>query len=219
MTRLTDLQIEQLSIDLLNERERVAVLARGRDAAYRERNQLVRFLACLFPSGTAKTHIEGWDEEWQNCVYIDTPEGQMSWHFHDSDKPLFATLPHYSGQWDGHTTQEKYERLSRMVAQAEGQRVAEWAKNEPGNPDSKFHCPFCGTKLGTPANVRDYTPKEGDAAMCFDCGNVSMYDTRLATGFRVPTEDELELLAKNESLMRMRDIWLAARKQDDAPSH
>lgn len=84
------------------------------DAAYTERNRLVAFLARKFPSGLRKTEIEGWDPEWHGCVFIDTPEGQMSWHYHDSDAHLFAGLPPYEKPWDGHTTPEKYERLARL---------------------------------------------------------------------------------------------------------
>jgi hypothetical protein len=86
----------------------------AKDAAYRERNRLVAYLARLFPAGTKRTDIPGWEPEWQGCVYIDTPEGQMSWHYHDSDAHLFAWLPPYGGEYDGHTTEEKYKRLWRL---------------------------------------------------------------------------------------------------------
>lgn len=86
------------------------------DAAYQERNMLVAFLARVFPSGIARTSIEGWDPEWHGCVYIDTPKGQMSWHYHDRDAHLFAGLPAYTKPWDGHTTDEKYRRLAALSA-------------------------------------------------------------------------------------------------------
>jgi hypothetical protein len=85
-----------------------------RNQAYTERNRLVSFLAKCFPSGVKKTDIPGWNEQWHNCVFIDTPQGQMSWHFHDSDAHLFAGLPAYEGEWDGHTTGEKYDRLEKL---------------------------------------------------------------------------------------------------------
>jgi hypothetical protein len=84
------------------------------DTAYWERNRLVRFLASLYPSGTKRTAIPDWKPEWCNCVYIDTPEGQLSWHYHDREGALFADLPPYPGEWDGHTTEEKYMRLARL---------------------------------------------------------------------------------------------------------
>lgn len=88
---------------------------RGRkDDAYFERNQVVAALAKCFPSGIAKTAIEGWSEDWHGCVYIDLPTGQASWHYHDSQAHLFAGLPPYTGHWDGHDTPEKYQRLAAL---------------------------------------------------------------------------------------------------------
>lgn len=86
-------------------------MAKRKDFAYMERNMLVAHLATLYPSGTKRTNIEGWNPEWHGCVYIDSPAGQLSWHYHDSQAPFFAALPPYTKEWDGHTTEEKYERL------------------------------------------------------------------------------------------------------------
>ena len=94
------------------ERE-LAVLRERKDGAYEERNRVVAFIARIFPSGIARTAIEGWDEEWHGCVYINSPMGQLSWHFHDSQAYLFKDLPPYEGQWDGHSTDEKYARLTQ----------------------------------------------------------------------------------------------------------
>jgi hypothetical protein len=94
----------------MNEEEQTAL-----DGAYRERNQLVALLAALFPAGIAKTRIEGWDPEWENCVFIELPTGQVSWHYHDREADLFAHLPAYTKPWDGHTTAEKYARVRRLT--------------------------------------------------------------------------------------------------------
>jgi hypothetical protein len=91
------------------------------NAAYRERNQVVAALARCFPSGLKKTAIEGWDPAWHNCVYIDLPTGQASWHIHDDDAELFAGLPPYIGEWDGHSTPEKYERLAKLSRATENE--------------------------------------------------------------------------------------------------
>lgn len=104
-----------------------------KDAAYLERNQVVAALAKCFPSGTAKTAIEGWSEDWHGCVYIDLPTGQASWHFHDSHAYLFADLPAYKGKWDGHTTEEKYRRVSMLPAQA--QQESQWLPMETAPKD------------------------------------------------------------------------------------
>ncbi len=86
------------------------------DAVYLERNQVVAGLAALalklgYKAGVAQTAIEGWDEAWHGCCYVDLPTGQVSWHFHSSNADLFAFLPHYDGKWDGHDTPEKYRRV------------------------------------------------------------------------------------------------------------
>ena len=90
------------------------------DDAYLERNRLVALLARVYPSGLKRTAIEGWEPEWHGCVYIDTPAGQMSWHYHDRDAWLFEGLPEYDGEWDGHTTEQKYERLWILTCDAPG---------------------------------------------------------------------------------------------------
>jgi hypothetical protein len=90
-----------------------------KNGAYFERNQVVAALAKLFPSGTRRTAIEGWSEDWHGCVYIDLPTGQVSWHYHDSSAWLFAGLPEYKKPWDGHDTEEKYRRVNALVAPSE----------------------------------------------------------------------------------------------------
>ena len=97
----------------------------AKDAAYKERNQVVAALARAamllgWKVGLRKTAIEGWDADWHNCVFIDLPTGQASWHFHDSELPLFRGLPDYDATWDGHTTPEKYERLEALGTDSGG---------------------------------------------------------------------------------------------------
>lgn len=92
----------------------IAEMKRDKNNAYRERGQVVAALAHLFKSGTQKTNIPGWDQTWHHCVYIDLPTGQVSWHYHDSQADLFSDLPQYQGEWDGHSTIEKYRRLRAL---------------------------------------------------------------------------------------------------------
>lgn len=103
-TRITALE-DQLA------QERAAKLT-----AYCERNYLVAALSKFYPAGLVRTDIPDWDPEWHGCVIIDLPTGQASWHFHDDDADLFAHLGPYAGQWDGHTTVEKYARLAALEA-------------------------------------------------------------------------------------------------------
>jgi len=103
----------------------LAEMEARKDAAYLERNQVVAALARCFPSGIARTAIEGWSEDWHGCVFIDLPTGQASWHFHDSHAYLFTGLPPYTKPWDGHTTAEKYERLAALAAPHSSAQPAE----------------------------------------------------------------------------------------------
>lgn len=102
-------------------RQRLESSAAGRDAAYHERNQVVAALATIalyhngWNVGIARTPIDGWDPGWFGCVYLNLPTGQCSWHYHDSEADLFAHLPAYRGERDGHSTPVKYERLAALA--------------------------------------------------------------------------------------------------------
>lgn len=117
LTQLAYDQVSRLSAQAIQinrlTAERDALVA-AKDGAYLERNQLVALLSKVFPAGKKQTAIEGWSEDWHGCVYIDLPTGQASWHYHDSQAYLFDHLPEYQGVWDGHTTDEKYERIAAI---------------------------------------------------------------------------------------------------------
>lgn len=90
-----------------------------RDAAYRERNQLVAALARVLVERGARAWLAehdpndaDWDPEWRTIVFIKGPTGQLSWHLHDSDVPLFDGFERGPNLWDGHSTAEKYERVA-----------------------------------------------------------------------------------------------------------
>lgn len=114
MTHQTDPKFMDMAFEIEALKDECAKLMLDKASAYNERNMMVSALAHLFPSGIATTNIPNWDDEWQNCVYIDTPAGQLSWHYHDMEAMLFVDLPPYWGKWDGHTTPEKYARLARL---------------------------------------------------------------------------------------------------------
>jgi len=178
------------------------------ERAYAERNLLVRFLACIFPSGIRRTNIEGWEPQWCNCVYVDTPEGQMSWHYHDAQASLFANLPPYQGAWDGHTTQEKYARLGRLITIQEAEEEANGQTLAPV-------CPHCGESMRHAANVDGlYVPKTGDAVLCFSCGVVSVFDIEIQGCLRPPTDNESRRIAEHPDLVRLRDAWNKMRDEN-----
>lgn len=129
--RITELEAKNSNLldMIVNEHTRAEALAYrhaqeviSKNGAYHERNKLVALLAGLFPSGIKKTAIEGWDKSWHGCVYIDFPWGQASWHYHDSEAYLFDHLPAYQGDWDGHSTDDKYAAIV-MAAKGVGKHV------------------------------------------------------------------------------------------------
>jgi hypothetical protein len=84
------------------------------EALYAERNAVVLALA-------RAGHMLGWpvgvlpdprQPGWP-VVYVDTPEGQASWHMRAADVPPW--LPEYPGEWDAHSPEEKYARLRRFA--------------------------------------------------------------------------------------------------------
>lgn len=86
----------------------------SKDQAYWERNQLVCALSKVWPSYIEMYPKEDkdWDEDWRTIIVIQSPMGQLSWHINDSEVEFFTHLDVVDGNtWDGHTTEEKYERL------------------------------------------------------------------------------------------------------------
>lgn len=92
-----------------------------KNSAYAERNKLVAALSKLFPA-SLELAVSGVNEpidpEWKWVVIIDLPTGQVSWHIKTSEFPMFGHLLCGTGRkWDGHTTEQKYERLSNLQVQ------------------------------------------------------------------------------------------------------
>ncbi len=96
-----------------------------RDLAYTERNLLVSALASVFLWAGWRAWLAPhppdpeWDPAWTTIVFLEGPTGQMSWHLHDLDVPLFAMLKTGANTWDGHSTEEKYRRLGLLHSLAE----------------------------------------------------------------------------------------------------
>lgn len=99
-----------------------AALTATKNAAYSERNQCVALIckmafAMHWPVwlGRHDPTDAAWESDWTNIVFIVLPTGQVSWHIHDSELPLFSWLPAAPTPWDGHDTREKYERMRRWT--------------------------------------------------------------------------------------------------------
>jgi hypothetical protein len=85
------------------------------DEVYAERSAVVLAFAqaAQMCGGTVGKLVDPAEPDWP-VLMIDTPYGQVSWHLKASEMP--ADMPDYPGEWDGHTTPEKYERLAALVA-------------------------------------------------------------------------------------------------------
>jgi hypothetical protein len=99
-------------------KQKITELTSQKDGAYRERNQCVALLSKLLPAWIEQHQKEGeeWDSDWKNIVFIELPTGlQATWHVHDSELGMFAHLEKRdTHSWDGHTTEEKYERMAKV---------------------------------------------------------------------------------------------------------
>ena len=74
--------------------------------AYTERNILASIackmaIALGFKAGIGKDNNEDWDDEWRNLIYIELPNGQISYHIAPHDLSVIKDLPEYDGKWDG----------------------------------------------------------------------------------------------------------------------
>jgi hypothetical protein len=98
--------------------EALQTLTASRDEVYHERNMLVAFLTTCYGAHLMRhPETEPWEADWRWIVCVHTPCGQMTWHIHDSELPLFMHVPSSrpDNDWDGHTTAEKYERLAALT--------------------------------------------------------------------------------------------------------
>jgi hypothetical protein len=83
-------------------------------SVYTERNAVVMAFVLFAMTQGWKGGVKFFDEDpmWP-VILIDTPKGQCSWHVPMETVP--STMPLYEGEWDGHTTEEKYQRLTELV--------------------------------------------------------------------------------------------------------
>jgi hypothetical protein len=92
-----------------------------RNRAYSERAKLLAAIAWQCengdgPRGEAKVWVaqQGDPEwgDWQTILFIESARnGQFSWHFHKDDAHLLVGFRLGENTWDGHTTEDKWERF------------------------------------------------------------------------------------------------------------
>lgn len=100
-----------------------------RDQAYRERAHLLAWLSALHPANAVITPATDVDEPGWQLLYLLVGGWQMSWHIAPSDAGLFAHVEHVDpsdprAQWDGHTTEAKYQRIQEHAARLSEARAA-----------------------------------------------------------------------------------------------
>lgn len=98
--------------------EELKKLKQQKDWAYSERNKLVALVSTKFPASLERHPEEDkdWEDDWRWIVFIQLPTGQVSWHIHDSELPLFGHLQREEGVfWDGHTNDEKWNRVREFI--------------------------------------------------------------------------------------------------------
>ena len=96
----------------------VEMLTTTRDAAYLDRNLVVALLARFCSTNQWPTWTAPADDAepgFSRVVFIETPEGQISYHYPDELEPLFAPVPVRGNPYDGHSTEEKRERLKAVI--------------------------------------------------------------------------------------------------------
>jgi hypothetical protein len=82
---------------------------------YRDRAHLIALVANFYRAVGSYDDpaAPGW-----LVVYIQTPAGQLSWHIAPEDEDLFAGMHiQRSYPWDGHTTDEKHQRIRKLTGQ------------------------------------------------------------------------------------------------------
>lgn len=94
-----------------------------KNAVYRERNLCVALIADLarghgYPVCIARHDGEDWEDEWRNVLIVYLPgAGQISWHLHESELEHFKHIHRTDlNVYDGHTTEEKYNRIKKFVS-------------------------------------------------------------------------------------------------------
>ena len=96
--------------------EKLQSLENQKNNAYAERNELIAFMTTLYDSHLCR-HPDSdkeWEDEWRWIVCIHSPAGQLTWHVHQTELPKFYHLKVEENHWDGHTTEEKYERIRQI---------------------------------------------------------------------------------------------------------
>lgn len=111
---MSDRSLEHRLLDLQYQLDSTEAV---KNQAYAERNKVLSLTARMAQKlglnvGLGKDESPDADPDYYLILFIDLPSGQVSWHLrNDEVKPMFGFLPFYGTPWDGHSTEEKYQRV------------------------------------------------------------------------------------------------------------
>lgn len=100
--------------------ERKHAVEQERDGAYRERAHLLAWLATLYaPNAVLAPALDLDDEDDWHLLFLTVAGRQLSWHISPRDMDLLKHVERVDfadprAAWDGHTTEEKYQRIRTM---------------------------------------------------------------------------------------------------------
>jgi hypothetical protein len=154
------LDTSALSYALVDAHAELRTTEAARDGAYRERAHLTAWLATIHPSVIAPAPDV--DEPGWQILYLTAGGRQMSWHIHPRDAELYAHVEHVPSddpraQWDGHTTDEKYQAIQGLAAATGDHSAATRNVIKPSDHD------------GGTDNVIKVSEQTGNAEDCPQC--------------------------------------------------
>jgi len=81
---------------------------------YADRNRVVQLAAMLAEKLGYRVglRVDPDEPDWP-VLFLDLPTGQISWHLSPGD--AYPVWDLYEGEWDGHTNEDKAERIYRFV--------------------------------------------------------------------------------------------------------
>lgn len=98
---------------------KVTRLERQAKRAFEERDELLIALSKIWPAHLMPTKaaalIAGTNEDWLWSLCLHSPVGQLAWSLNNDLAARFSHLDrHEHNEWDGHTAEERSNRLARL---------------------------------------------------------------------------------------------------------
>ena len=72
-------------------------------------------------------------------------------------------------------------------------------------------CPFCDQHNECATGPFGGTPDDGDVTMCFNCGQLSVFDHNAAHGLRKPTKKERRSFERDKLIEQVLAAWKTVR--------